>query len=101
MAAFVPSQIEAGDGYDPRLIGFPLNILFAGITDDGQQSVVSVCYEPARKRSKRIQSRKNVLFHEAKERLFHSRDLREEQRQMADEEIQGQKADPDGVRLDI
>ncbi|HLV94097.1 MAG TPA: hypothetical protein VKS44_02810 [Candidatus Acidoferrales bacterium] len=28
-------------------MGFPLNILFAGITDDGQQSVVSVCYEPA------------------------------------------------------
>lgn len=45
--AFVPNQIEARDKYDPQLIGFPLNIVFAGTTDDaqaGQQSVVSVCY---------------------------------------------------------
>jgi hypothetical protein len=48
--AFVPNQIEPQDGYDPVLAGFPLNILFAGITNDlrtGEQSVVDVCYAPA------------------------------------------------------
>jgi hypothetical protein len=62
MAAFVPSQIEAGDGYDPRLIGFPLNILSAGITDDGQQSVVSVCYEPAPETLREDPERKEMCY---------------------------------------
>ena len=48
--AFIPNQIEADDGFDAALEGFPLNILFAAITKDaktGQQSLVDVCYEPA------------------------------------------------------
>ena len=62
MAAFVPSQIEAGDGYDPRLIGFPLNILFAGITDDGHQSLVDVCYEPAPETLREDSERKEMRY---------------------------------------
>jgi hypothetical protein len=48
--AFVTNQIEPQDGYESALAGFPLNILFAAVTNDartGQQSVVDVCYEPA------------------------------------------------------
>src|SRR5262249_3749699 len=48
--AFIPHQIEADDGFDTALEGFPLNILFAAITNDGkngQQSCASVCYWPA------------------------------------------------------
>jgi len=48
--AFIPHQIEAQDGFDAALEGFPLNILFAVITKDaktGQQSLVDVCYWPA------------------------------------------------------
>jgi len=46
---FIPHQIEAQDGFDAALEGFPLNILFAAITNDaktGQQSLVDVCYWP-------------------------------------------------------
>ena len=39
MAALVPSQIEARDNYDPLLIGFPLNILFDGISTGTQSSI--------------------------------------------------------------
>jgi len=48
--AFVPNQIELADNYGPRLVGFPFNILFAGILKNkqtGQQSLVNVCYWPA------------------------------------------------------
>jgi hypothetical protein len=48
--AFVPNQIELADNYRPRLVGFPFNILFAGILKNkqtGQQSLVNVCYWPA------------------------------------------------------
>jgi hypothetical protein len=47
--AFIPQQIEADwdEEFGPLLVGFPLNILFAGITTDapsGQRSLVNVCY---------------------------------------------------------
>jgi hypothetical protein len=50
--AFIPHQIEADwdDKYGPLLEGFPLNILYGGITTDARtkkQSIVDVCYWPA------------------------------------------------------
>lgn len=62
IAAFVTSQIEAGDDYDPCLTGFPLNILFAGFPDNGQQSLVSVCYEPAPETFKEDSQRKEMRY---------------------------------------
>ena len=49
---YPPQQIEA-DGHEewgPLLEGFPLNILYGGITTDARtkkQSIVDVCYWPA------------------------------------------------------
>jgi hypothetical protein len=65
MAAFVPSQIEARDGYDPLLEGFPLNIPFGGIIIDvqtGQESFVDVCYEPASETFREDAKRKEMCY---------------------------------------
>ena len=67
MAAFVPSQIEARDNYDPFLIGFPLNILFGGISTDtqsGQQSRkrVAVCYRAAPETFREDSERKEMCY---------------------------------------
>jgi hypothetical protein len=62
---FVPNQIETGDNYGPHLVGFPLNILFAGITNDGQtgqQSLVDVCYEPAPETFREDSQRKEMRY---------------------------------------
>jgi hypothetical protein len=63
--AFVPNQIEAEDGYDSRLEGFPLNILYGGIKNDaqtGQQSLVDVCYEPAPETFHEDSERKEMCY---------------------------------------
>lgn len=65
IAAFVPDQIEARDNYGPFLIGFPLNILFGGITNDAQtggQSLVSVCYEPVPETFRESSKRKEMCY---------------------------------------
>jgi hypothetical protein len=63
--AFVPNQIEAEDNYDPLLVGFPLNILFAGITNGvqtGQQSFMDVCYAPAPETFQENSKRKEMCY---------------------------------------
>ena len=63
--AFIPSQIEAQDGYDSPLEGFPLNILFAGIANDAQadqQSLVDVCYVPPPETFREDSKRKEMFY---------------------------------------
>jgi hypothetical protein len=63
--AFVPDQIRADDEYGPLLEGFPLNILFAGMTDDtqtGKQSLISVCYWPAPETLREDSRRKEMRY---------------------------------------
>lgn len=63
--AFVPSQIKANDNYDQRLLGFPLNILFGGITLDrqtGRESLVHVCYEPSPETYRENSKRKEMRY---------------------------------------
>jgi hypothetical protein len=63
--AFVPDQIRADDKYGPLLEGFPLNILFAGVTDDtqtGKQSLISVCYWPAPESLREGSRRKEMRY---------------------------------------
>jgi hypothetical protein len=60
--AFVPSQIEPQDGYDSRLIGFPLNVVFSGPIDGGQQSPVEVCYVPVPETFRENSERKEMFY---------------------------------------
>lgn len=63
--AFVPNQIEENDNYSERLEGFPLNILFGGIAPDpltGQESLVSVFYEPAPETYRENSRRKEMRY---------------------------------------
>ena len=63
--AFVPNQIEANDKYDPQLIGFPLDLLFAGISYDlqnSQESLIHVCYEPAPETYQENSERKEMRY---------------------------------------
>jgi hypothetical protein len=68
---FVPNQIETNDNYDQRLVGFPVNILFAKAPQTVHESLVHVCYERApetfRENSQRkeldyLTTRQNGLF---------------------------------------
>jgi hypothetical protein len=59
---FIPDQIEANDNYDQRLVGFPLNILFAKAPQTGQQSLVHVCYEPAPETFQENSRRKEMRY---------------------------------------
>jgi len=63
--AFVPNQIDASDNYDQRLLGFPLNMLFARVAKDaqtGQESLVHVCYEPAPETFRENSRRKEMRY---------------------------------------
>lgn len=63
--AFIPNQIEPNDNRDQRLVGFPLNILFGGITLDpqtGRESVVHVCYAPAPETYRETSARKEMRY---------------------------------------
>jgi hypothetical protein len=60
--AFVPNQIEAKDNYDHRLLGFPLNILFAKAPRTVDESLADLCYEPAPKTFRENSQRKELDY---------------------------------------